>query len=67
MDKVNLVVNDLENYSNEKNLSWMQTYEEIIKKYNIKYEDSKFLNSIVKEITKRGYDIMDNPFRLEKY
>ena len=66
-EKVNLVVDDLIKYANNTKLSWLQAYREVIKKYDIEYENHAFLNSVIREITNRRYDIMDNPFKLEKF
>ena len=69
IDDVNKVVNELIAYKNEKNLSWIRVYKDILKKLNMdnKKEDVKLLRNVVTKITRLGYDIMDNPFKLKKY
>ena len=66
-NKIDLVVNDLISYSNVKKLSWMKVYKDIINKYDISYDDNIFLHNVIREISIRGYDIIDKPFKLEKY
>lgn len=69
IEDVNKVVNELIVYKNEKNLSWIGAYKDILKKLNMedRKDDCKLLTNVVTKITKLGYDIMDNPFKLDKY
>lgn len=69
IDDVNKVVNELLIYKNEKNLSWIRAYKDVLSKLNMdnRKEEVKLLTNIVTKITKLGYDIMDNPFKLEKF
>ena len=63
---VYLVVDKLISYDNKDNLSWMQVYKEVLKELEIENSDL-LLSSIVKELSNRGYDIIDDSFRLERY
>lgn len=69
INDVNKITNELMVYKNEKNLSWMKAYKDILKKLNMenRQDDVKLLSNVVTQITRLGYDIMDNPFKLEKY
>lgn len=69
IDDVNKITNKLIVYKNEKNLSWIQTYKDVLKQLNIKdkQEDPKLLTNVVTKITTLGYDIKDNPFKLDKF
>lgn len=65
-DEVTKIVDSLLQYNNKENLSWTGVYKKIIKE--LKVEDSNLLlSSTVKELTNRGYDIIGEPFKLEKY
>ena len=65
-EKVNKIVNNLIKYNNENNLSWTKAYKEVIK--DLKIDNSNhLLSSVVKELTKQGYNIIGEPFKLEKY
>ena len=64
--EINIVVDTLITYDNKNNLSWMKAYKEVLKNLNIQNTNTLLLN-VVKEITKRGYDIIDSPFKLEKF
>lgn len=63
------IIDMLINYHNKNNLSWLKVYEDVLKKLNLedRINDTKLLNSIIKLISKKGYDIIPNPFKLEKY
>lgn len=63
---MNNIINKLLNYNNENNLSWIRVFKEVINSLNIKYTD-KLLHEVVIELTKLGYDIIDEPFTLKKY
>ena len=65
-NQINIVVDTLIKYDNKNNLSWMKVYKEILEGLNIPDTNELLLN-VVKEITKRGYDITDAPFKLEKF
>ena len=65
-ENTNLVVDTLISYDNKNNLSWMKVYKEVLKSLSIEDSTTLLLN-VVKEITKRGYDIIDIPFKLEKF
>ena len=69
IEDVNKVVNELLVYKNDNNLSWIKSYKDILSKLNMdnKKEDVKLLTNVVTKITRLGYDIMDNPFKLEKF
>lgn len=66
---INLVVNTLIKYDNKDNLSWMMVYKSILKELNLDnmISNSIFLRDVVKKISRDGYDIYDNPFKLVKY
>lgn len=64
--KIEEIVNELINYNNNKKLSWLQVLKTILKEKSIEYNDEN-LNIIIKEITKKGYDIEIDPFKLIKY
>ena len=69
IDDVNKVVAELLVYKNDNNLSWIRSYKDVLLKLNMdnKKEDVKLLTNVVTKITRLGYDIIDNPFRLEKF
>ena len=56
-------------FDNKENLSWTGVYKKVLKEVNMedKIKDNILLLNTVKEITKRGYDIVIEPFKLEKY
>ena len=66
---INLVVNTLIKYDNKDNLSWMMVYKSILKELNLgnMISNSIFLRDVVKKISRDGYDIYDNPFKLVRY
>lgn len=66
---INLVVNTLIKYDNKDNLSWMMVYKSILKELNLDnmISNSIFLMDVVKKISRDGYDIYDNPFKLVRY
>ena len=66
---INLVVNTLIKYDNKDNLSWMMVYRSILKELNLDnmISNSIFLRDVVKKISRDGYDIYDNPFKLVRY
>lgn len=69
LEEVNKITETLISYNNKNNLSWMKVYKEVLKNLNIedKYKDHRLLSNVVTKITILGYDIIDNPFKLEKY
>jgi len=69
LEVVNKITEELISYNNKKNLSWMKVYKEVLKKLNLedRYNDHRLLSNVVTKITVLGYDIIDNPFKLEKY
>lgn len=64
-----IIANNIINNTNEKKLSWNDIYKNEINKLDNKENLDKtlLLMNIVKEISKQGYSIEDNPFRLIKY
>ena len=60
------ITNELLVYKNEKKLSWIKAYKDVLKKLNIEENDT-ILTNVVTQITRLGYDIEDNPFSLTKY
>ena len=66
---INLVVNTLIKYDKKDNLSWMMVYKSILKELNLDnmISNSIFLRDVVKKISRDGYDIYDNPFKLVRY
>ena len=69
INDVNKIVDELILYENKNNLSWIKSYKDVLKKLNMenRKEDIKLLTNVVTMITRLGYDIMDNPFKLTKY
>ena len=65
-NNIEQIVTELINYNNKEKLSWLKVLNEILKKLNIPYSD-EILNKVIYEIAKKGYDIIPNPFKLEKY
>lgn len=65
-NKINEIVIELLNYNNKKNLSWLEVLKELLKEKDLEYND-KNVNMVIKELSKRGYDIIIFPFKLEKY
>lgn len=65
-DDVTKIVDYLLNHDNNENLSWTKYYKKVLKELGIK-ESDQLLSNTVREITKRGYDIIPEPFNLEKY
>lgn len=62
------ITDKLEKYKNKENLNWITVYtNEINSIKEIKKEEKHLLLiRIVREISKRGYTIQDNPFKLIK-
>lgn len=65
-EEVKIIIDNLLQYDNKDNLSWTKVYKEVVKKLNIN-DNNLLLANVVKEITNRGYDIIGEPFRLEKF
>lgn len=59
------IINELINYNNKNHLSWIKVFKEVINKLNIPYTD-KLLHNTVTELSRLGYIIIDEPFKLEK-
>lgn len=66
IDDISKITNELLVYKNEKKLSWIRAYKDVLKKLNIE-ENDIILTNVVTQITRLGYDIEDNPFSLTKY
>lgn len=66
-NEVNLIVDYLEKYQNQDNLSWLEVYSETLSILKIERKDNLLLSNTVKEITNRGYDIISEPFKLERF
>ncbi len=66
---INLVVNALIRYNNKDNLSWMKVYKLVLTELKLDnmIDNSIFLRDVVKKISRDGYDIYDNPFKLVRY
>jgi len=69
-DKIAKEITDkIEKFKNKEKLSWKEVFDkELDNIKNLKKEDRDLvLIRIVREISKRGYTIEDNPFKLSKY
>lgn len=68
-DTVNNVTKEIINYKNKDNLSWLQVYSKILIKLNLDKElnNNMLKIRVIREISKQGYDIITDPFNLEKY
>ena len=69
-DKIAKEITDkIEKFKNKEKLSWKAVFDrELDSIKNLKKEDRDLvLIRIVREISKRGYTIEDNPFKLSKY
>ena len=68
-EEVNKITEELIVYKNERKLSWMGTYKDVLKKLNMedRKDDTRLLTNVVTKITRLGYDIMDSPFKLDKF
>ncbi len=66
---VALIVEKLVNYKNSKKLSWSGAYSDVLDSLGMKDRDGEIelLRGVVKKISRDGYDIMDEPFRLKRY
>ena len=66
---IDIIIEAILKYDNKNNLSWTMVYKEVLKKLNIKNEinNQLLLASVVKKITNLGYDIIGEPFKLEKF
>jgi len=67
--KIDKIKEEIIKYKNDKQLSWMKVYKEILLKLNYKEElhNDLLLIQVVKKITRLGYDIDAIPFKLTKY
>jgi len=67
--KIDKITEEIIKYKNDKQLSWMKVYKEILLKLNYKEElhNDLLLIQVVKKITRLGYDIDAIPFKLTKY
>ena len=68
-DDVDKITDEIINYQNINNLSWLEVYKEILKKLNMeeKNTDHSLLIKVIRKITYLGYDIVDKPFKLKKF
>ena len=68
-DEVYLVADTIVSYKNTKKLSWTNVYKEILIKLSLedKIKDNIFLINVIRRITILGYDILSDPFRLERF
>lgn len=69
-DKIAKEITDkIEKFKNKEKLNWKEVFDrELDSIKNLKKEDRDLvLIRIVREISKRGYTIEDNPFKLSKY
>ena len=68
-EDVTKIIEYLIAFNNEKKLSWLQVYKETLKKLNLedKVNDNILLSSTVKQLTNQGYDIIGEPFKLERF
>lgn len=64
-----LVVERLVNYKNSKKFSWCNAYRDVLDSLNMKdrYDEIELLREVVAKISRDGYDIYDNPFKLVRY
>ena len=69
INDVNNVVEKLVVYKNKKGLSWISSYNDILDTLGMsdRKEDVELLKYVVSRISRLGYDIEDNPFRLNKF
>ena len=65
-DDVMKIVDYLVEYENKDNLSWTRVYKEALNKLKIN-NSNDLLSNVVKELSNRGYDIIGEPFKLERY
>lgn len=65
-EDVKLIVDYLIVYDNKKKLSWTEAYREAIAKLRMN-NSNNLLSNVVKELSNRGYDIIGEPFKLERY
>ncbi len=68
-DEVYLVADTIVSYKNTKKLSWTNVYKEILIElgFEDKIKDNIFLINVIRRITILGYDILSDPFRLERF
>ena len=66
---VKIITDKIERYDNKDNYSWNYVFKNEIKFFKdlSTLEKNLVLIRVVREITRRGYSILDNPFRLAKY
>lgn len=69
IDDVNKIAEALVVYKNEKHLSWTGAYKDVLDKIGLgnKKDDDHLLTNVVTRITRMGYDIEGEPFKLKKY
>ena len=69
IDDVNNVTNELVIYNNLKGLSWISSYKDVLDRLGMgnRKDDVRLLSNVVTQITRLGYDIEDNPFKLNKF
>ena len=66
LENISLLVDKIISYENTDNLSWIRVYKKLLKELNL-VDSNSLLSNTVKELTNRGYDIIDEPFRLESF
>lgn len=68
-DEVNKITHRIIMYRNPKKLNWIPSYNEILTQMGKgdQLKNHKLLIYVVRRITELGYDICDEPFRLERY
>lgn len=66
---IDKIINELINYDNKNNDNWIQVFNNVLRRNgNISDDDNIIiLRDTVKKLTRLGYDIIDNPFRLIKF
>ena len=69
IETVNNITKEIINYNNNNNLSWLQVYDTILIKLNLNKElnNNMLKIRVIREISKQGYDIITDPFTLERY
>lgn len=68
-ETVSIITKEIINYENSNKLSWLQVYDNILIKQGLKKElnNNMLKIRVIREISKQGYDIITDPFSLEKY
>ena len=68
-NEVNEVTHEIVKYKNPNKLNWMPAYEDILRQMGKEdqIKNPRLLTFMVRRITELGYDICDNPFKLERF